>query len=111
MAKERIDASQTIIEAMSLVAENKVNETDIKILSVLSKEKITIGNLSKKVGIASVNIWKRLKHLSKMKLIKIPDQGRGKPKYPEIKRTTLVNLILRDVDTFERVIKQNGEKE
>lgn len=77
------------------------NKTDLKILSTLSKEELSVGDLTKKVGVAHINIWKRLKILDENKLIDVPDVEKGKKKIIKLTKagrdlSHILNLEKRD---------------
>ena len=59
----------------------KINTTELEILKVLLGEKISMGNLAKRVNVAPVNLWKRVQHLEEIKLLENPKVQKGKRKY------------------------------
>lgn len=63
-----------------------LNETDWIIIIKLmdkyaSKKIISVGELTKEVGIAPVNMWKHLNKLQELDLILVPEVKRGKKKF------------------------------
>lgn len=64
----------------------ELNKVDWIILVILldryiEKKKITVGELTKKVEIAPVNVWKHLKKLKEMDFIISPEVKKGKKKF------------------------------
>jgi len=66
------------------VLNKNVNEVDFKIVYWVNKEKISLGDLSKKIEIAPVNTWKHITKLKQMGVIEVPETKKGKRKYPYI---------------------------
>lgn len=56
------------------------NETDIRIISFLFYKTMSVTELTKKLEIAHVNVWKRLKSLTAEGLIDSPKVSRGHTK-------------------------------
>jgi DNA-binding transcriptional regulator GbsR (MarR family) len=70
----------------TLLDVTELNKLDWTILIILldnyiSKRKISIGELTKQIQVAPVNVWKHLKKLQNMDLIIIPNVQRGKKKF------------------------------
>ena len=58
-----------------------INKTDNRILSLLDKsESLSVGEITRSLKIAPVNVWKRLKKLELENLIIVPKVKRGKVK-------------------------------
>lgn len=101
--KEYKEIVEAIIKANSLVLENKVNNTDIDIIKKIYEKQHSIGELSKALNLAPVNLWKHLKKLKKLKIINIPQTKKGVKKYPEvIKDDPLVKTIISDKDWLNK---------
>lgn len=56
------------------------NEIDWAIIFYLGKKDHSVGELTRKLNIAPVNVWKHIKKLSDAGVVVVPDVARGKKK-------------------------------
>jgi len=54
-----------------------INEIDLKILGTLNEKEMYITELTSKINIAPVNMWKHLNSLKELELIHVPEAKKG----------------------------------
>lgn len=95
---------------LKLAFTGSVNLTDFTIVYELSKAKLTITELSKKIKIAPVNLWKHLNKLKKLGIIDLPNVSKGKKKYPQILKSPFTDRMINLHEDFIMPVQKKGGK-
>jgi len=78
----------------------------------IDNKKISIGELTRKIGIAPVNMWKHLNKLKEIGIIIVPEAKKGKKKFLTFNQdSTMDNEALKYFNKFLKSINLNPTKE